>query len=270
MRHVRIDDVIVARSDAAAAEPLPEGLPRKAYTEVIIVREDMVLIDGLRRLMWHRAQGHEVAPAVVVNHFLDAVDQLSYQHEGRTITPLRAWNVISTLAPYADAWRREKANGGWVDGPDGTRVKNERKDKNSYNYTGVRGQYQRAMNLTKHSLQPIMRMYRLAEAGDEAAQALVAQVDAGVISPFRAEELYRKPYNLRGSITGEAEQRRLLDRGVVALQAQVDALNKLGHPLKVRTDEIRKAVDGLTVARAQVSTLISGLKLILKEREINE
>jgi hypothetical protein len=266
MRHVRIDDVIVARSDAAAAEPLPAGLPRKTYTEVIIVRDDMVLIDGLRRLLWHRAQGHEVAPAVVVSTFPEALEQLGPQHADRheRLTPIRAWNLISAVTDYARIWGRQKANGGWVEGPDGnkTQVRGEEEPKKS-----MRKQLSLTLRLPENKIQAAMFLYRRAEAGDSIAQALATRVEAGDFGVIHATRLYRTPHNLTGNVTVKAEQRIILERGTEAFEAQVNSLSKLGHPLVVPTEELREAVDRLVKARGQLSTLLSGFRSVLKERE---
>jgi hypothetical protein len=265
MKHVRIDDVIVARSDAAAAEPLPEGLPRKTYTEVIIVRDDMVLIDGLRRLLWHRAQGHEVAPAVVVSTFLEAMEQLGPQHANRheRIAPVRIWNMVSVLMGYARAWAREKANGGWVEGPDGEKVQvGENRPSHS-----MRKQLSRNLCIAENTIQAAMYLYRRADTGDELAKALATRVEAGELSIIHATRLYKTPNNLIGNVTNKAEQRIILQRGTESFQAQVDSLAKLGHPLQVSTEELREALDRLVKARGQLSTLLSGFRSILKERE---
>jgi len=267
MRHVRIDDVIVARSDAAAAEPLPAGLPRKAYTEVIIVRDDMVLIDGLRRLLWHRAQGHEVVPAVVVSTFLEAMEQLGPQHANRheRITAIRTWNIISVLLDYARIWGRQKASGGWIEGPDGTKIHVAGGDPRN----SMRKRLAVNLHVPENKIQAAMFLYKRADAGDEVAQALAVRVEAGEFGAIHATRLYRTPHNLTGNVTVKAEQRIILERGTEAFEAQVNSLSKLGHPLVVPTEELREAVDRLVKARGQLSTLLSGFRSILKERETN-
>lgn len=255
MRHVRIDDVIVARSDAAAAEPLPEGLPRKTYTEVIIVRDDMVLIDGLRRLLWHRAQGHEVAPAVVVSTFPEAMEQIGPQHADRhaPLTSIRIWNLISVLLNYARIWGRDKSN-------DEVRVPGDPK-------RSMRKQLSLGLKVPENKIQAAMFLYRRVDAGDEAAMKLAARVEAGEFGCIHATRMYRLPNNLRGNVTSKAEQRIILERGTQSFEAQVDSLSKLGHPLLVPTEELHDALTRLVKARGQLSTLLSGLRSILKERE---
>lgn len=271
MKHVRIDEVIVARSDYLAAEPLPDGLPRKTYTEPIIVRDDMVLIDGLRRLWWHRDQGHEVAPAVVVSTFLGAMEQLGPQHVGRDITPLRLWNFMSVLDEYARFWVRGKSTGGWTFDAKGTRVRTTSIPGNSPRSpeNSVRAHYLRSLNVSQHKLQSTSYLYRLAERGDKRARQLLDRVENGEIGIQQAARNYRAPNNLIGNVTDRAEQRLILDRGVAGLQAQVSALQKLGHPVVVSQEELASALQGMVKARSELTTFVSGLRKILKERETN-
>lgn len=266
MKNVRIDDVIVARSDAAAAEPLPEGLAKRLYNEPIIIRDDMVLVDGLRRLLWHRTQGQETIPAITISTFLEAMQALTPSHEGRTITPLRVWNMVSVLHDLDLKWKRSKSTGGWGRDTDGTFVRASTKGSRKLFETSSRLQYRAALNISQHTIQSTLFMYRRAEAGDERAQDLVADVERGEYSIIHANRVYRRPNNLMGHITDAAEQQRILERAVLGLQAQVSSFQKLGHPLSVPTEEMTKALDGLVEARTQVTKLILGLRNILKEK----
>lgn len=270
MRNVRIDDVIVARSDAAAAEPLPDGLAKKLYNEPIIVREDMVLIDGLRRLLWHRANGNETAPAIVVGTFLDAIEALAPQHTGRTPSGLRIWNFMSVLDFYARQWSRAKANGGWVRGPDGTFIRNMNPNPNVKNpQTSVRHQYRVTFNVNDHILQGVSYLYRLAERGDVRARAVLDRVEAGEMGYNAGVQAYKMPNNLGGHITDPQEQRQILERAVTGLGAHVTSLQKLGYPLSVPTAELTQILNGLAEERGAITSLITGIRKTLKERETN-
>lgn len=272
MRNVRIDDVIVARSDAAAAEPLPDGLARKTYTEPILLREDMVLIDGYRRLLWHQAQGHETIPANVVSTFPDAMEILRPLHADRggdnRISPRRTWDMISVLYDYSRTWSRANATGGWIK-QGGELVRREGRGPRHNRESSVRVRYQECLNLSQHHLQSTFYMYRRAEAGDPLAQSLIKQVEAGEFGIVRAQRLHKHPNNLTGNVTSAAEQRRILDRGAEGLSAQVAALQKLGYPIVVTSEELAEAIQGFVDARSGLTTLIAGLRKVLKERESN-
>jgi hypothetical protein len=268
MIKVRIDDVVIARSDYATAEPLPDGLPRDKYTDPIVVRDDLVLIDGLRRLLWARAQGRETIPAVKVTSFLEAMEELTPRHADRPkeITALRIWNFISILDDYSKVWSRTKASGGWVQGGDGRFLRRDgRTPPNSP--TRVREQYHRALNVTHHAIQAATFLYRRADAGDAWAQELARRVESSEMGPMAAARAYKAPNNLSGNVTDQAEQSRILDRGVAGLAAQVATLHKLGHPLVVSTEELTQALKGMVEARTELTALVSGIRRILKERE---
>lgn len=264
MKNVRIDDVIVARSDATAAEPLPDGLAKRLYNEPIILRDDMVLVDGLRRLLWHRAQGHETVPAVTVQTFLEAMQALTPFHEGRRLDPLRVWNFTSVLHDMEREWHKSKRTGGWTKGHgNGPRVKTW---SGKVFETSSRLQYRTALNVPTHTLQSTLFMYRRAEAGDQRAQELVAHAERGDYTIQQANRIYLHPNSLGGHVTDTAEQQRILERGVLGIQAQVTGLQKLGHPLSAPVEDIAKALDGLVTARTSVTQLIRGLRNILKEK----
>ena len=270
MKNIRIDDVVIARSDYAAAEPLPDGLPNQTYNTPIIVRDDMVLVDGLRRLLWHRAQGHDTIRANVVTTFLEAVEALAPLHEGRRITAIRTWNFVSLLNDYANAWSRQVATGGWARDDRGNFIRTNTSERGrKLEQTSTRLQYRRALNIPQHHLQSSIFMYRLAERGDARAQELVKRVEAGEFGIVRANRHYKEPHNLTGSITNRAEQTRILERVVMELHAQVTSLQKLGHPLVVSSEELATALEGIASARTELTKFVSGFRSILKERESN-
>lgn len=271
MRSIRIDDVIVARSDANEAEPLPDGLAKKVYNEPLVVRADNVLIDGLRRLKWHQAQGHETAPAVIVSTFLEAMDALAPQHEGRSPSPKRIWNFHSVLKDYALAWKGERARkggNGWTRGADGKPIRAHTVQGRTLE-NSARHQYRRVFNINGHTFQCSVFMYRMAESGDVHARDLLERVESGELNVVRANRMYRRPGGLSGNVTNVTEQRRVLERGVAELQAQVTALQKLGYPVLVTTEEVTESLDGMVKARTDLTIMIIALRNILKERETN-
>lgn len=267
VRNIRLDEIIVARSDAAAAEPLPSGLARKLYTEPLILRADMVLVDGLRRLLWHREQGHETAPIVVVSTFEEAIEALAPQHENRhsTLVPIRIWNMYSILRGYSQAYAREQRSIGWEMGPDGKKVRPPH--KKPARESRVRTKYLAALKVPGHQLQSSAYMYRMAEQGDSYAKQLIDRVETGEFSIAFANKLYRNPNRLTGNVTNRSEQKRILERGVIELQAHMSALQKLGHPIQVSDEDLDEAIGGLTSTRSELSALIGSLRKTAKERE---
>ena len=272
MRTIRIDDVIVARSDVDAVEPLPDGLALKLYSDPIIVRDDMVLIDGLKRILRHKAQGHETVRATVVSTFMEAMGALTPLHANRPndLTPLRIWNFYSVLLDYSRTFTREARTGfGWREGPDGSKVRVDTRSERIHGESRVRINYITALNVSGHQIQSSAYMYRLVEAGDPLAQRLVERVERGEFGIAFANRLYRRPHNLGGNVTNRAEQQRILERGATELAAQINALQKLGYPLLVSDEELAEAIQGLASTRSQLTTMVSGLRKALKERENN-
>lgn len=263
MYEIRTSDIIVARSDAATAEPLPDGLAKSVYDTPVVLRDDNVLIDGLRRLRRAQAQGKESIRALRVQDFHEAIDALTKQHEGRTVTPRRIWDIMSVLYDYArQLWQ---SPGGWVRGPDGKLVRpvgrQTRRDSQ-----GSRKYYLEALNTTVHTIQATVYMYRRAEQGDERAKALVARVDTGEFSIHQAHVRYSRPNNLAGHVTSQKEQAQILERGVASLAAEMGILQKLGHPLVVSDEDLAKAIDGLVEVRTAMYQMIRGFRQIQKER----
>lgn len=255
-KSVRVADVVV-RPRHVPPEPLTGN--RKPQ-EPILVREDMVLVDGLRRLNWYAEHGIEEIPAIVTSDWPTLVAEIARQHRGRTVTYRRMYEFGRELmAEIGNRWAKEVS-----------RIR--RKSDGTFAPGGKSGVFSArkeliaALNATSHVYQDVIYLYSRAYSGqDDRAYDIALQVDSGELSPDQGSRKHRMPHNLIGHVTNVAEQRRILERGVAGAEAHVQALRKLGFPLSLSFEEVstaRKALEGVS---REMTQLIYGLRKWEKE-----
>lgn len=264
---VKVSDIVVTRDQEP--EPLPDGLPKKAYEQPIIIRGDMVLIDGLRRLRRAQAKGLEEVPAIVSSDFLTLIQALREQNadSGNTVPHRRVWEVYDLISLLGISWSRNQFNGGWDRLPNGKRAR--RTEASEPGSGSVRQRFVEAFDYSDSTVSHILTVYRRAQNGYPLAQGLVEKVEAGQLGINRAAHLLRNPHNMTGNILDVEEQRKILQRGSVGLAAQVDALVRLGYPIKVPANELEEHFKRIYAARTKITELLNGLRQVLKEAEVN-
>jgi len=265
--NVRTEDVIVTRG--TEAEPLPEGIARKVLEAPIILRGDMVLIDGLRRLRRAQALGLERIPAIVSSSYPDIMEALTLQNGDMRFRakPRRVWEISQLVSGLGIAWSRSTGNGGWDAQPGGERIRRQRQVVRLNKENSARLLLVAALGYSRTATGLILTVYRRADSGDVTAQAVIKEVDAGSLTPQLASKRLNKPHGFFGNVIDSDEQRRLLDRGTSGLVAQVDALLKLGYPVQLPNKELNGYIQAMYDARSQLSTLINGLRNMAKENK---
>lgn len=274
MRKVRVDAIVVLRGDAGAVKPMEDTGEEFAP---ILIRADKVLIDGLRRLKWFKEAGVAQIPAITVSDFLSAMQALKEQPMDRPLTPRRMWELSEVLRPYAMAWSRSKANGGWMKDENGVvmrdkngvalRLPRRPKHRAEADKRSIRYHFRDALGVSEHEFQATNFIYRKAAQGDERARKLVARIDEGELSTQRAELLYKSPGGLTGTVTNGAEQERIMTKAVDGLHAQMTVIQKLGHPLAVDPHTLDTFINELLTIRGQLSAMLNGLRQIQKEND---
>lgn len=268
MNTVRVDDVVVIRGHADAVQPFPDKPGKNVKFDPIIVRADMVLVDGLRRLKWYQAHGIADIPAIVVSEFMEACDALEPQHAKDPATPYRVWWIVETLREYSEAWGKAHWNGGWDwSGDQPKRLpRKDRKAHRTNPANSAREHLKRAVNMTETNYQPLVRLFRLAAAGDERIRALTEKIRLGELTVGQAYTAYKRPNNLTGTVIREAEQQRIMEHTVQVLSTQMSTLQKLGHPLVVSDEVLDTTIEELRKIRRALGTMLNGLRQIQKER----
>jgi hypothetical protein len=268
MTNVRIEDVIVTRD--VEAEPLPEGLGKKVYESPLILRGDLVLIDGVRRLRRAQAAGKETISAIVSSAYPEIMSALAEQNSDMQfqVTPRRLWEVDCLVFNLGVAWTRAANNGGWEKLDGGRRVRRAPSPPTQLDpEKSARFMMVQAFGYSRTATGHILFIYRRANGGDVAAQELVKKVDAGVMSPQKACMAFHRPAGMVGNVVGTEEQQRLLERGSLVLAAQMDALQKLGHPVTVSTEELERHLRVMFDTRRGLTQMINGLRKLVKENK---
>lgn len=269
MANFRIADIIVQRD--RDVEPLPDGLPKQAYTRPVILRYDHVLVDGLRRLRRAEARGDTEIQAVIAGDYLSLMAEVKRQNAAvsNQILPRRAYEFYKETMVQGNRWSRTLNNGGWDTLPDGHRVRRPAKaepNDREGNVGSARALLVEALGaISNTGFKHIIFVYNRADTGDKHAQKLVALVDEGILTPQQARHQCIHPNGMRGHVVDVAEQQRVLERGSAGLAAQVAALVKLGSPIRIPADEVERHYDTLFAARGRLSSLMNGLRKVIKE-----
>lgn len=266
---VKVADVVVMRRDNP--EPLPDGLARGVYAMPIIVRADMVLVDGFRRLRRAKSNGQAEILAIVSSYYPTLIEALRAQNGNveNEVPPRRLWEIYNSIFSLGLTWSRGVYNGGWERLPNGERRRRSPDSKPSGD-ASVRKMFVGAFNYSNSMVGHIANLYRQAEGGNVYAKELTQAVDRGELSPQSATHRLSRPYNMVGNVTNEDDQRRLLERGASGLEAQMAALSKLGWPILVSTEELQQFYQSIFATRTKLTEMINGLKNMMKEAQEEE
>lgn len=260
MDRIRIDQVVTDR-DLDAAEPLPAD---PAIVRVpIIVTNEMVLVDGLRRLKFWRDSGVKTVLAIVVSNVDEAYAAIGPQQAGRTLKPQQMWNILRIVYPWgvADSARKRAFMAA-----ESRHLGVKRKVKGLHN-TPLRMRMVEMLNASSgHVIERTIYLYRAADNGNTLAQQMVQEVNEGKKSVYTAADVVTRGNVFRGSIREINEQKTLLDNGARNLGAQIGALLKLGSPVVVDTEDLESAIQALVASRSKLATFINQLKAVHRER----
>lgn len=261
---VKVTDVVVKQR--SERDPLPDDLPRKVYGQPVILRGDMVLVDGLRRLRRAEAQGQKEILAIITSSYPVLMEAIKTQNGDvdNEVPPRQLFEMYQLVFGMGITWSRGQFNGGWEKLPNGERQRRVRGTE-TFTQASVRKLFVEAFSYSNTMLGHVSKLYRAAESGNTYAQGLVDAVDRGALSPQSASTQMLRPFNMTGNVLGLEEQRRLLDRGMTGLQAQVEALARLGFPVEVPVAELEDFLKAAYIARTQLSVLMNGVKKIIKK-----
>jgi hypothetical protein len=266
---VKVADIVTLHRKER--EPLPEGLPQKVYSLPVILRGDMVLVDGVRRLQRARDRGQAEITAIVSSDYPTLINALRAQNGsvGNEPPPRRLWEMYNCVFSLGITWSRGLYNGGWEKLPNGQR---QRRAKGSTppSQGSIRKMFVGAFTYSNTMVGHIANVYRQSDGGNVYAVELANAVDRGEISPQAAAHRLYRPYNMTGNITNEEDQRRLLQRGASGLEAQMSALMKLGWPIQVGAEELQEFYDSIYATRTKLTEMINGLKKMIKETQEEE
>lgn len=262
MERIRIDQIVTDR-DIDAAEPLPSD-PEILRLPIVVSAQDMVLIDGLRRLKHHRDNGTKTIATILVRDVDQAFEALTPQHEGRTLKPRQMWNILRIVYPWG---LRESAHKRAVAAYQTKLTGVSHRTPREEGTTPLRMRMVKMLNASSgHVLERTLYLYRAVEAGNPVAIEMAREVDDGKRGIYSASAVVARGNLFRGSIKEHNEQKTLLENGSRNLGAQVGALLKLGSPVLVDSEDLELFIQALSTSRSKLATFINQLKAVQRER----
>lgn len=248
-----IDDLVPWRPvvQTAASRELAAKIEVDGTYDPILVRPDMVIIDGLKTYAALRRLKRTEAQVVICKNVEEAGDILAERHKGLTLPRQRFVDLLTVLRPLTRRGLRSK---------DAAAKRQARFPNEQFGNSYVRHIMCHALNSTQATLQSITRLVRAAEAGDKRARYYLKQyVDEG-LAPSAAERLWlNKPY-FNGNVDGRVEQRQLLGRVTQNLVTANRALLQLQLPIRLTAAEAEETLKALKKARQRLVSSIRRLE----------
>ena len=270
---VRIDAVAAVgrhRTDIGDLGDLVESIEARGLMNPITITPDGELIAGQRRLEAVRKLGHLTIRATVVTDLNSAAERLAMEHDENVMRKPMTPGELVSLGKALEKLETPKATermseAGRSAAPGRPRERGDHVIPPFSNKGKTRGIVAPALGMSGASYDRAKAVVNAANDPDaapqdrERAQAARAEMTAtGNIQG--AYNKVRKPVP-RESISKAADQRRTLDRAVIALSGITHGLKQIEtlHP-DLTDEEAAQWVDGLCKARTTISALVNRLK----------
>jgi hypothetical protein len=253
IRDIKLGNRELAVSDLATLmQDLKDGGPRVP----ILVTEDLVLIDGLRRIKAHGLLGATSIWAVIAETYDEAIANLKLAHEGREMVgPVRGWEIFSALEPLRIA-RTSMLRSRYTRVPLKMRGTVPKEPKSKDLITDALNDY----NILKYAL-----INRTAEAGDAFAQELLKLMNTGeIVISTAISRLEDERWRNTGDIKSRTDQRALFESASRGLVGIVTAVEKLALPIKIPQNELNEYMRQIRGARGKLTSFIN-----LVQKELN-
>lgn len=229
---VTIDEIVTDRvlSNEEGLDDLAASIKKSDLTEPILLTEEMILIDGLRRIEAHKRLGRTVIEAYVSDSPLEIFSRLEKIHKGVQLNPRRIYEFHLVLRPVFARYKESlRAQGRW-------HHSKRRPEEIMARYGDITA---KALNLPYSAyIQRINRLYSQLDIDNPLAVKAIQLMEAGELSPSGAADMVDGKYNLSGDITSLSEQRQVLRGAVRNLSGIIKALQMLGSPIKLPYDEL--------------------------------
>jgi hypothetical protein len=248
MIRILISEVFTDRApvDRSGLADLQADMAKHGLKVPILVRENMTLIDGQRRLAAAEALGWEEIDAIATEDLEEACSILASVHTGIFVNGRRLYDFHRVLRELAQV-RISRLRSTWrkADRPAG------RKEIPRYIHL-----MQGTFNLPHAAyVERISRLFSKADAGDEVAMEMLKKAESGEITFNAGTHVLDSRIRLDGDIQSLAEQRKILDAGIRNLSGLIVAMKKLG-PLKIPREELMPSIERLKYLRSELHILI--------------
>jgi len=254
---ISIDEIKTDREeDPTWIEELADDIRDVGLLVPILVTEDLVLVDGLRRIKAHSLLGATSITAVVAETYEEAIANLKLAHEGRgMVGPIRGWEIFSALEPLRKI-RTSMLRSRYTRVPIKMRGTVPKETKSRELIEGALNDY----NIMKYAL-----INRTAESGDAFAQEMLKLMNAGEFPVSTAiSRLEDERWRSTGDIRSKTDQRALFESASRGLTGIVTAAEKLALPIKIPHDELAEYMRHIRGARGKLTSFIN-----LVQKELN-
>jgi len=251
--------------DRAGIQELAANIKKHGLRRPILVRDDMSLIDGLRRLEAVKSLNRSEIEATVSDDLDEVLRIVESVHgdggeDPHTITPRRMYEFQLTFSEMAKDRNREiRARGLW---------RSENRPADMPELGPLRVRVARALNMPYEGfISRVSKVYRQADKGNALAKELVVRLDAGEITIAQAYRTLEQE-RLNGVVADVDEQRHMVEMAVRNLDIVIKGLRKLKVPTNLPPEELSPLVEQLRTHRSNLTVMVSTLTREL--REINE
>lgn len=259
MNLVNIDAIIVTPRPLPCTEdlgPLIESIRDTGLQVPVLVTDNDLLIDGLRRMEAMRSLGHTVIETVNVSTQVELLDHLELTHkhgvhERDWLRTRRAYEIYQHFAKLSSKSRSLAYQGVKTSNLSGLKF-------------GSRDRIVRLFELRSDSeTQAYVSNYKMFYDDQPGAEEAIQRYESGEVGAYGAQAIIRNVVRRRGTINNLADQRAFLQQIRVTMEALGHSLQEFGrlNP-RISQEEVSEYLDSLHTNRA---TLTRFIRTITKE-----
>jgi hypothetical protein len=245
-----------ARNPAGIQE-LAADIAKHGLKQPLVLRPDMVIIEGLRRLLALKLLKEAHVDVVISNDLDEVCDYLHEMHGQIKVdnSLRRLAEIHEDLVPLITIRRKLLHSGGpWSGGRSPYGPTREARDLVAY-----------ALHVQPISLVERARRLYSREHLDEETAELCRMVDTGEFTISQALRILMRNYQLAtGSVSGEAAQLELLRNVTRSLTLATRQIQNLARPIEISAGDLAPVIAELRQARSALVTMTRELERIHK------
>lgn len=249
---VEASEIKINRRPSLDIKGLTKDIKANGLRVPVLVDQDFVLIDGLRRLEALKALGWKV-PVTVAETYEEAISNLDQAHTEPLTDARRIWQINQDLGSLLEERTHRLRAASQRGIPRSSRFKGRANN--------VRSREMFEVALKNVYVTKVCQVYRAAEAGHELAKQLLPLLEDGTYTPNMAlNRLGQYDSRKGGNVTVAREQRALLVGAIRSLSGVTKGLEKMGFPVKIPKEEYENLVKQIKEHRTELSRMLGILE----------
>lgn len=237
MTKVPIADIKTVRTlaDESGIGDLAQEIKKAGKAEPILLRENLNIIDGLRRVEAVKRLGWSEIDAIVSDDIIYVLEVLQKAHADVDISIRRLYEFhVQLLGLNTIRLQRLKNSGQWF-------VKKRSTSEPRFHLSD---EVWKTFHLPYRTLYGrSVRLYRASISGNRVAEELVRRVNLGELTFEAASHKFEDKTYARGEVVKPKEQRRLLEVGLRNIATMVAGLDNIGSPIQLPPEELQAFSD---------------------------